>query len=79
METVLRGPTLPVYCVALNEDGSRVVSGSHDSTVRIWNVLNAKDDVCAVEKKKDRRASALCVSVDRKDVVAGYDDGGISA
>ena len=33
----------------------------------------------AVEKKKERTAIALCVSVDRKVVAAGYDDGGISA
>ena len=40
--------------------------------------MNAKDEVCAVEKKEDRRARALCVSVDKKVVVAGYDDGGMS-
>ena len=34
--------------------------------------------MCAVEKKKDREASALCVSADKKAVVAGHDDGGIS-
>ena len=67
VQTVLRGHTNSVECVALNEDGSRVVSGSFDGTVRMWNALNARDEVCAVEeKKKDRKASALCVSVERK-------------
>ena len=32
----------------------------------------------AVEKKQGRKATALCVSVDRKAVVAGFDDGSIS-
>ena len=63
----------------MNEDGSPVVSGSFGGTVRGWNALNAKYGVSAVEKKKERTAIALCVSVDRKVVAAGYDDGGISA
>ena len=40
--------------------------------------MNAKDEVCAVEKKENRRARALCVSVDKKVAVAGHDDGGMS-
>ena len=78
VETVLRGHTDNVYCVALNENGSRVVSESGDGTIRIWNVLNAKYEVSPVEKEKDRKASALCVSADRKAVVAGYEDGSVS-
>ena len=77
VRTVLRGHTISVMCVALNEDGSRVASRSFDGTVRIWNVPDAKDEVSAVEKKEDRTASALCTSVDRKIVVAGYGDGGM--
>ena len=79
LQTILRGRTRSITCVALNEDGSRVVSGSSDGTIRVCNALNTKDGVSAAEKKENRAAGALCVSVDRKTVVAGYDDGGISA
>ena len=29
---------MPVYSVAFSPDGTKVVSGSGDSTVKIWNV-----------------------------------------
>ena len=78
LQTILRGRTRSITCVALNEDGSRVVSGSLDGTVRVWNVLDVKYGVSAVEKKKERWVSALCTSVDRRVVVAGYVASGIS-
>ena len=65
-------------CVAMSQDSSRVVSGSQDGTVRIWNISDTTDKLSVVEKKEDRFASALCLSIDRKVVVAGCDDGGIS-
>ena len=33
----LRGHTGPVVAVAFSQDGKRVVSGSHDRLVKIWN------------------------------------------
>jgi len=38
MEAELKGHTGRVRSVAFSQDGSQVVSGSDDRTVRIWNV-----------------------------------------
>src|SRR5713226_2145591 len=35
---VLEGHTESCYCVAFSPDGGRLVSGSKDHTVRLWNV-----------------------------------------
>ena len=34
----LKGHRLKVYSVAISADGKRVVSGSDDDTVKIWDV-----------------------------------------
>jgi WD40 repeat protein len=39
VEAELKGHTYRVTSVAFSQDGSRVVSGSADKTVRIWNVM----------------------------------------
>jgi WD40 repeat protein len=39
---ILKGHLAPVSSVAFNHDGRRVVSGSHDNTVKIWNAETAK-------------------------------------
>ena len=33
----LKGHTGPVSSVALSPDGQRIVSGSHDKTVKVWD------------------------------------------
>ena len=39
--TTLRGHTQSVNAVAFNHDGSRLASGSADSTIRVWKMNNA--------------------------------------
>ena len=78
VEAVLHRHTSLVSCVALDSNSSKVVSGSWHGTVRTCNIPNAKEVVCAVEEKEGRRISALCRSLDRKVVVCGCNDGGIS-
>ena len=75
VKTVLCGRTSSVYCVALNQDSSRVVSGSADGTIRIWGISDPKDEKFTVGKTEDRKIIALCASSGRKVVVAGYNDG----
>ena len=40
---LIRGHSDPVMCVAFSSDGSHVVSGSDDKTVRIWNCHTGKE------------------------------------
>jgi WD40 repeat protein len=42
VEAKLKGHTNFVTSVAFSQDGSRIVSGSYDKTVRIWNVMTGK-------------------------------------
>ena len=35
---VLEGHTSCVYAVAISVDGSKIVSGSRDNTVRVWSM-----------------------------------------
>lgn len=38
----LTGHTEAVRCVAMNRDGSRIISGSHDGTVQVWDVRSGE-------------------------------------
>ena len=40
---VFKGHTANVYDVAVTRDGSRIVSGSDDKTVRVWDVASGKE------------------------------------
>ena len=42
MEQTLNGHTGGVYSVAFNDDGTKVVSGSEDNTIKIWNVATGE-------------------------------------
>jgi hypothetical protein len=42
VEAVLKGHTDSVVSVAFSQDGSRIVSGSFDQTVRIWNMMTGE-------------------------------------
>lgn len=55
-----------------------MISGSEDKTVRIWNISGRKDDTPTAETTEDRRGTAVHICVDRKYVVTGHSDGGIS-
>ena len=42
-KSVLKGHTAPVFCVAYSPDGGTLVSGSGDTTVRLWDVESSRE------------------------------------
>ena len=42
MEQNLNGHTDRVWSVAFNDDGTKVVSGSWDNTIKVWNVATGE-------------------------------------
>jgi WD40 repeat protein len=72
MEAKLEGHTSSVLSVAFSQDGSRVVSGSFDKTVRIWNVMAGE-----METKLEGHTQlvrSVAFSQDGSRVVSGSDD-----
>ncbi|NQV24383.1 MAG: hypothetical protein HQ518_08445 [Rhodopirellula sp.] len=67
----LDGHTGPVSGVALTADGSQVVSGSADKTVRIWSVESG-----AVTRQFETPAPIhdLCLTLDGKQVITAHED-----
>jgi WD40 repeat protein len=61
-----------VNAVAFSQDGSRVVSGSFDETVRIWNVMMGKAE--AELKGHTNWVTSIAFSQDGSRVVSGSND-----
>jgi WD40 repeat protein len=63
----------PVWSIALSPDGKKVVSGSDDAAVRLWDT-----DTCKVIKKwtgHTERVMSVCWSQDGQRVLSGSNDG----
>jgi len=52
-------------------DGTRVVSGSHDGTVKIWAAVNGARVTDKIYAANDK-VNSVALSLDGKSVVAGY-------
>jgi serine/threonine-protein kinase len=59
---VLQGHTAPVLCAAFSPDGLRVVSGSMDGTVRIWNADTGTQLQCLEGHQDPVVAVAFCAN-----------------
>ncbi len=68
----LTGHTDSVYSIAISPDGSRVASGSSDSTIKIWDVDNGS----LIHTLKGHDESVICVaySPDGLQIISGSDD-----
>ena len=68
----LEGHNDAVKSVALSADGSRVVTGSYDKTVRLWNT-ETKECLCTL-KGHTSRVTSVALSADGSWVVSGSRD-----
>ncbi|KAF7346977.1 WD40 repeat-like protein [Mycena venus] len=61
-----------VYCVAFSPDGERIVSGSTDETVRVWN--SRTGDLIAGPIQHSGRVNSVAFSPDGEHIVSGGHD-----
>lgn len=62
---------LDIHAVAISSDGSTVVSGGDDETVRVWNV---KTGECEHTLNATKRVVSVAISADGGTIVYGTDD-----
>lgn len=75
---ILHGHTKWVNDVRYNEKGNRIISCSHDITIKIWDantgaMLHNYDDGCLIEMHSNWITS-VCYSRDGKMIVSGSYD-----
>jgi WD40 repeat protein len=72
LEMTLRGHSSWVRSVCISADGSRIISGSHDNTIKIWN---AAAGACEMSLQGHRGiVTSVCTSADGSRIIAGSDD-----
>src|SRR5262249_29413183 len=72
-ELVLRGHTDAVWCVCVSADGKRVLTGSADKSLRLWDADTGKQ--LRVFAGHTARIIGAAISPDGRSVLSGSDDG----
>ncbi|KAG9312565.1 WD40-repeat-containing domain protein [Chiua virens] len=69
----LQGHTSRITCVAYSPDGSHIISGSADQTIRIWNATTGQSVTTPLQGHTDSITS-VAYSSDGKYIVSGSED-----
>lgn len=73
-----RGHSQPVYAVALTPDGKKLVTGSLDATVRLWDVASGREEnVFAAPAGHTKQVLALATHPEGRIVASAGGDGAI--
>jgi WD40 repeat protein len=70
---MLKGHESAVTSIAITRDGAHVVTGSWDTTIRIWNTHTEVQEM--VLRGHQRRVTSVAVTPDGTRIVSGSDDG----
>ena len=73
MTEALRGHELWVHSVAFSPDGTQIVSGSSDKTIRVWDVVTGQQVGEALRGHKDI-VHSVAFSPDGTHIVSGSND-----
>ncbi|MDB9488324.1 hypothetical protein PN492_17525 [Dolichospermum circinale CS-537/01] len=68
----LTGHSSWVQAVAVTADGTRVISGSSDNTVKVWNLETGEEQLTLTGHSS--WVNAVAVTADGTRVISGYDD-----
>lgn len=70
----LKGHSGPVRCVAVSPDGKRIVSGSEDNTVKVWDATTGQETLTLKVKGRTDSVFSVVLSPDGKRLVSGGKD-----
>lgn len=68
----LEGHDGPVHCVVFTSDGQRVISGSQDQTIKVWDVNTMTEEFTL--KGHDECVLSVCLTSDDKFIISGSID-----
>jgi WD40 repeat protein len=70
----LEGHTSSVYSVAVTPDGTKIVSGSDDYTIKIWDLASAGGRLLNTLKGHTSTLTSIAITPDGTKIVSGSDD-----